>query len=398
MSTAVELALDSVTGRPTEPLMLDKPLSVDELPTPALVLDRQKMSANIQTMARHLGEYGKGFRPHAKTHKCPTIARLQMEAGAVGICTAKVSEAAVMVRAGIECVLITSPISTPYKASAVNSILDPNVTLLLVVDSMEGFAALSSEIDDDKCVGLLLDLDVSMGRTGIRDDALFLRLLDAAHSDDRFYFAGVQHYAGHIMHIPEFERRREKSLRSWDRLTSKFALLDQQGVRPAIVTGGGTGTFDIDVTLDPLTDIQVGSYIFMDEEYRQVAGPNSDRFQGFDLSLTVACTAISQPQSATITVDGGYKAFASDSVNPVCDALPDLQFRFAGDEHGVLILPESAASLGDNEISAVRLGQVLEFAVPHCDPTVNLHEHYWIREADGMIHSLWPISARGCSW
>jgi D-serine deaminase-like pyridoxal phosphate-dependent protein len=98
----------------------------------------------------------------------------------------------------------------------------------------------------------------------------------------------------------------------------------------------------------------------------------------------------------TITVDGGYKAFASDSVNPVCDALPDLQFRFAGDEHGVLNLPSK--NPGDNDISAVRLGQVLEFAVPHCDPTVNLHDQYWIREADGMIHSLWPISARGCSW
>ena len=208
MSTAVELALDSVIGRATEPLMLDKPLSVDELPTPALVLDPAKNERQYTNDGPTFGEYGKGFRPHAKTHKCPTIARLQMEAGAVGICTAKVSEAAVMVRAGIECVLITSPISTPYKASAVNSILDPNVTLLLVVDSMEGFAALSAEIDDDKRVGLLLDLDVSMGRTGIRDD-LFLRLLDAAHSDDRFYFAGVQHYAGHIMHIPDFEQRRE---------------------------------------------------------------------------------------------------------------------------------------------------------------------------------------------
>ena len=398
MSTAVELTLDAVVGRPTEPVMLDKPLSIDELPTPALVLDREVMAANIKTMAQHLSEHGKGFRPHAKTHKCPTSARLQMEAGAVGICTAKVSEAAVMVRAGIDRVLITSPISTPHKASAVNAILDQNATLLLVLDSMEGFAALTSKIDNDKRVGILLDLDVSMGRTGIRDDALFLRLLEAVHSDDRFYFAGVQHYAGHIMHIPEYEKRREKSLRSWERLASKFDLLERQGVTPDIVTGGGTGTFDIDVTLDPLTDIQVGSYIFMDEEYRQVAGPSSDRFEGFDLALTVACTAISQPQNATITVDGGYKAFASDSVNPVCDALPDLEFRFAGDEHGVLILPDRAEHSGNNEMAAVRLGQVLEFAVPHCDPTVNLHDQYWIREADGMIHSLWPISARGCSW
>jgi D-serine deaminase-like pyridoxal phosphate-dependent protein len=129
-----------------------------------------------------------------------------------------------------------------------------------------------------------------------------------------------------------------------------------------------------------------------------VGGSSSSRFEGFDLALTVACTAISQPHSATITVDGGYKAFASDSVNPVCDALPDIEFRFAGDEHGVLILPQSASGLTENEPAPVRLGEVLEFAVPHCDPTVNLHDQYWVREADGMIHSAWPIAARGCSW
>lgn len=397
LSTAVELALKSVIERPTQPVMLEKPLSIEELPTPALVLDQQAMSSNIAAMSKHLSTHGKGFRPHAKTHKCPAIARLQMQAGAVGICTAKVSEAAVMVHAGIESVLITSPISTRYKAGVVNALLSPDLTLLLVVDSAEGLGALAAEIDQGKQVGVLLDLDVSMGRTGLRSDDLFMRLLDQIQQDDRFYFAGLQHYAGHIMHIPEHAKRREKSLRSWERLASKFSLLEQHGVSADIVTGGGTGTFDIDVAIEQLTDIQVGSYIFMDEEYRQVKGAGSDRFQDFELALTVACTAISQPQSATITVDGGYKAFASDSVNPVCDALPDVEFRFAGDEHGVLILP-SASEAGINETPPVVLGQILEFAVPHCDPTVNLYDQYWVRETDGMVRSYWPISARGCSW
>ncbi|NCF43419.1 MAG: DSD1 family PLP-dependent enzyme [Proteobacteria bacterium] len=397
MSSAIEAALQSVLQRPTEPVMLDNPIDMGQLPTPALVLDRATMSSNIRAMSEHLGAHGKGFRPHANTHKCPEIARQQMAAGAVGICTAKVSEAAVMVRAGIDRVLVTSPVSTPAKARVVNHILSPDITLLLAVDSSAGLAALAAAIDDDKRIGIVLDLDVSMGRTGLREDELFLRLLDQIEADPRFYFAGVQHYAGHIMHIPEFEKRREKSLKSWQRLADKFELLAARGVTPSIVTGGGTGTYDIDTTIEQLTDIQVGSYIFMDEEYRQVQGAGSDRFQGFELALTVACTAISQPQAATITVDGGYKAFASDSVNPVCDALPDVQFRFAGDEHGVLILPQVEGA-GQNEAPPVQLGQVLEFAVPHCDPTVNLHDQYWIRETDGMVHSIWPISARGCSW
>jgi len=357
------------------------------------------MDINIKAMAEHLGSHGKGFRPHAKTHKCPAIAKVQMAAGAVGICTAKVSEAAVMLNAGIASVLVTSPVSTRQKARVINAIASSEAELLLVVDSVVGLDALDAEIDASKSVGLVLDLDVVMGRTGLREDDVFLRLLDRVHEDSRFYFAGVQHYAGHIMHIPEFEKRREKSLRSWDRLSAKFDLLEQRGVRADIVTGGGTGTYDIDVGIERLTDLQVGSYIFMDEEYRQVGGADSDRFKGFDLALTVACTAISQPQPSTITVDGGYKAFASDSVNPVCDGRPELQFRFAGDEHGVLLRSESADSNpGDNQGLGVMLGDVLEFAVPHCDPTVNLYDQYWVREEDGMVHGYWPISARGCSW
>lgn len=378
--------------------MLSSPIEVAQLPTPALVLDRPTMDANIGAMAKHLASHRKGFRPHAKTHKCPTIAKAQMAAGAVGICTAKVSEAAVMLNAGISSVLVTSPVSTRQKAQAVNAIASNEAELLLVVDSVVGLDALEAEIDANKTVGVVLDLDVVMGRTGLREDDVFLRLLDRIHEDPRFYFAGLQHYAGHIMHIPEFEKRREKSLRSWDRLATKFQLLEQRGVRADIVTGGGTGTYDIDVGIEHLTDLQVGSYIFMDEEYRQVGGADSDRFKGFDLALTVACTAISQPQPSTITVDGGYKAFASDSVNPVCDGLPELQFRFAGDEHGVLLRPQAADNPGDNQGLGVMLGDVLEFAVPHCDPTVNLHDQYWVREEDGMVHGYWPISARGCSW
>jgi 3-hydroxy-D-aspartate aldolase len=394
----MDVALQTVLARPTEPVMLDHPLEVAQLPTPALLLDRPTMDRNIQTMTAHLTSHNKGFRPHAKTHKCPAIARQQMAAGAVGICTAKVSEAAVMLQAGVSSVLVTSPISSRAKAKVVNAIAVQNAELLLTVDSLMGRDALNAEIDPDRRIGVVLDLDVSMGRTGLRDDDLFVQLLDWASDDPRFYFAGIQHYAGHIMHIPEHAKRKEKSLRSWESLASKFEILRQRGQSPQIVTGGGTGTFDIDVAIDQLTDIQVGSYIFMDEEYRQVCGADSDRFQGFDLALTVACTAISQPQQTTITVDGGYKAFASDSVYPVCDARPDLKFRFAGDEHGVLIFGDQATNPGDNELGAVALGDVLEFAVPHCDPTVNLHDQYWVREDDGLVHSFWPISARGCSW
>ncbi|HBF62821.1 MAG TPA: threonine aldolase, partial [Gammaproteobacteria bacterium] len=350
------------------------------------------MERNMRKMADHVRAAGKGFRPHSKTHKCPTIAKLQMQLGAVGICAAKISEAAIMLGAGVPSVLITSPIATLAKAQALNSLLGthPNCELLLVVDSEQGLAALQAAIAPERRLGLLVDIDLSMGRTGTREVDIMLRLIDAIMNDERFEFRGIQHYAGHLMHIEDYAKRRDKSLASWSRLDEFFIALAERGISPEIVTGGGTGTYDVDVAVDRLTDIQVGSYIFMDEEYRALASAGASRFEDFELALTVACSTISQPQSKTITVDGGYKAFASDSVNPVCDDLPGVEFRFAGDEHGVLILGE-----GQQE---VQLGQVLRFAAPHCDPTVNLHDYYWILEDDGLVHSVWPISARGCSW
>ena len=389
---SIEFALDQAAARVSAPTTLRRPIGLDQLPTPALVLERAAMERNMRKMADHVHAAGKGFRPHSKTHKCPTIAKLQLQMGAVGICAAKISEAAIMLEAGIPSVLITSPIATPTKAQALNSLLGtyPDCELLLVVDSEQGLAALQEAIAPERRLGLLVDIDLSMGRTGTREVDTMLRLIDAVMNDVRFEFRGIQHYAGHLMHIEDYSKRRDKSLASWSRLDEFFTALAGRGISPEIVTGGGTGTYDVDVAVERLTDIQVGSYIFMDEEYRVLASSGASRFEDFELALTVACSTISQPQSKTITVDGGYKAFASDSVNPVCDDLPGIEFRFAGDEHGVLILGE-----GQQE---VRLGQVLRFAAPHCDPTVNLHDYYWILEDDGLVHSVWPISARGCSW
>ena len=389
---SIEFALSQVAARASAPTNLRQPIELGELPTPALLLERAAMERNMRKMADHLQRSNKGFRPHSKTHKCPTIAALQMDMGAVGVCAAKISEAAIMLAAGIRSVLITSPIATSAKAGALNSLLAeyPDQQLLMVIDSDQGLAALQNALDSERRLGLLVDIDLSMGRTGTREIDTMLRLIDAIVGDDRFEFRGIQHYAGHLMHIEDYAKRRDKSLASWARLDEFFAALEHRGIPLDIVTGGGTGTYDVDVAVERLTDVQVGSYIFMDEEYRVLASAQDSRFEDFELALTVACSTISQPQPRTITVDGGYKAFASDSVNPVCDDLPGVEFRFAGDEHGVLLLGE-----GQQE---VQLGQVLRFAAPHCDPTVNLHDYYWVLEDDGLVHSVWPISARGCSW
>jgi len=387
---SLPIVLEAVRSRSHAPLELDQPLPLEALPTPALVLKRSALHRNIATMASFLASHGKGVRPHAKTHKCPLICREQIAAGAVGVCVAKVGEAVAQIAGGVQNVLITSPVTTVSKAQVVGELALLATDLNIVVDSELGLQTLLSVLPADARMGILIDIDVAMGRTGTRDAETAASLIDKVQADPRLKFLGIQHYAGHLMHVPEFAKRREKSLGLWDKVAQILEFLDARGITCEVVTGAGTGTYNIDVAVAELTDLQVGSYIFMDEEYRRVASEHSGRFDDFEVSLTVACTTISQPRQGTMTVDGGYKAFASDTVAPVSDDLAGVDFHFAGDEHGVLVLPEGE--------QALRLGQVVQFVTPHCDPTVNLHDYYWVQEDDELIHSCWPITARGCAW
>jgi D-serine deaminase-like pyridoxal phosphate-dependent protein len=387
---SLSFVLEQVRARSPAAVMLADPLPVAELPTPALVLNRPALQRNIAKMSGFLAEHGKGFRPHAKTHKCPLICAEQINAGAVGVCVAKVGEAAAQIAGGVQQVLITSPVTTASKAAVVGELATVADDLSIVVDSTAGLQVMQQHLPQQANLGILIDLDIAMGRTGTRSVEKAAQLIDAVAADPRMTFKGIQHYAGHLMHLADFNERRAKSHELWQKVAELVAELASRGMHCDIVTGAGTGTYNIDVEVPILSDLQVGSYIFMDEEYRRVNSADGDRFNDFEVSLTVACTTISQPRRGTMTVDGGYKAFASDSVAPVSDELAGVEFHFAGDEHGVLVLPEGE--------QALRLGQVLQFVTPHCDPTVNLHDYYWVQEADGLIHSVWPITARGCAW
>jgi 3-hydroxy-D-aspartate aldolase len=388
VNTSFDLALAEVRSRPFQALKLDEPVEIDALPTPALLLDEQALQRNINKMAEYLGGRGKGFRPHGKTHKCPLIAHRQRAAGAVGVCVAKVSEAVAMVHAGIDDVLVTSPITSPAKARILAE-LTASAKVSIVVDQLQGIELLAQAAADGAPLGVVADIDIAMGRTGTRSDEMLLQIAELATSSSALEFLGVQHYAGHVMHIEGFEARKERSLALWEGVTAKVELLAARGFPCQIVTGCGTGTYNIDSGVPAITDLQVGSYVFMDQEYRLIGSPSAELFDDFEVSLTLATTAISQPGNRAITVDGGYKAFASDSVNPEPLSIADSKFRFAGDEHGVLIYPEG--------FQEPLLGTVQRFITPHCDPTVNLHDAYWVHR-DGMVTERWPITARGCSW
>lgn len=377
--------------RRIEPLLLDEPLSVDAVPTPALLVDRPAMERNLRRMADYLKQTRCRLRPHAKMHKTPLIARRQLELGAVGICCAKVSEAEVMRAAGIEQILITSPVASVDKMARVVALAATSADVRIVVDDAEGARRLDGLA---RAAGIRLqvvvDLDPRMGRTGIAPGQPALELVRLIARCSHLHFTGLQQYAGHLMHIEDAAERARKARETAALGLETRALVEADGHDVSVFTGGGTGTFDVDSSIAGITDIQAGSYVFMDEEYGRIGQGKRPRFDYFEPALFVLLTAISRPRSGAITVDGGYKSFASDSVAPVAHDLPGLRYHFAGDEHGVLQLLDDAPK--------IELGDRIRMVTPHCDPTINLHDWMVLLEEDGLVHELWPVAARGCSW
>ncbi|MFM7119150.1 MAG: alanine racemase [Gammaproteobacteria bacterium] len=403
------------------PVPLREPVPLHAVPTPALVLDAAALDRNVARMATFLAARGKGVRPHAKTHKCPEVARRQLAAGAVGVCAAKVGEAVALVAGGVDRVLVTSPIVDDLRIALLAALsrraraASPSAAIDVVVDRVETLHALARAVGADDALGIVIDIDVAMGRTGTRDRDTMLALADLAARTPGLIYRGVQHYAGQVMHLDGHAARRARSLALWETVAGHVAALTARGLAPGIVTGGGTGTYDIDCDQPLITDLQVGSYAFMDQQYRVIGGRDRDgrerdRFDDFEQALSVVTTVISQPRAGLVTVDGGYKAFAADAGAPEPLDLSGVQFRFAGDEHGVL-LPSSdvppagttkrqGGSAGDVAVVGNRLppvGARVRFAPPHCDPTVNLYDAFWVQE-DGWVRARWPISARGVSW
>jgi D-serine deaminase-like pyridoxal phosphate-dependent protein len=371
----------------TEPLALREPLPLADLPTPALVLDLAPFERNVAAMAAHLARHGVRARPHTKTHKCPEIGRRQMASGAVGLCCAKVSEAEVMAGAGLGALLVTSPVATADKAARVAALALTCRELMIVVDSERGARLLSdAAIAAGLEVSVLIDLDPGTHRTGVALGAPAVDFSRLVRELPGLRLEGLQAYAGHLQHVHGFAERRARAREIWDRVLETRNALAADGAATRILTGGGTGTFDIDPGVEGLTDVQVGSYVFMDAEYRAIGGPDEAPFDPFETALYVLLTAISQPVPHRITVDGGFKAFATDSVRPELLDVAGVRYHWGGDEHGILELVEPSRPTA--------LGDKLRVRVPHCDPTVNLYDGFWVLR-DGAVSEWWPIAARG---
>ncbi|MDO6415031.1 DSD1 family PLP-dependent enzyme [Sphingomonas sp. BIUV-7] len=361
------------------------------LNTPVLILDVDALDRNIARMAGFARAEGLQLRPHAKTHKSPDIARRQMTAGAIGICCAKIGEAEVLAEHGVTRGLhITSPVVSPAAIHRLIALNERTEELMCVVDHPANVAALGAAIGaSGKPLAVIIDVDPGIHRTGVCSAAGAVELLRSIRAEPGLRYLGVQYYCGTQQHIESFDERRAAMDEKADYLRTVIAALTEAGGAPSIVTGGGTGTHRIDPGLGLFTELQAGSYVFMDREYLACDLSGDAGLAPFETALMIDARVISANTPGLVTVDAGFKAFSTDAGPPVvlAGAPASAEYRFMGDEHGMLVLGAG---------QTLPLSQVVTFAAPHCDPTVNLYDSYHVVQGD-TLRDLWPVAARGRS-
>jgi D-serine deaminase-like pyridoxal phosphate-dependent protein len=353
------------------------------VPTPALVVDLAALERNVASMAALAAQWGVNLRPHAKSHKCVAIARRQIAAGAVGVSCATLDEVAAMVTGGVTGLLLTSPLAGEPKFAQLEGLLRRDPNIMVVVDDRSAIVtldAISSRLG--KRLRVLVDFDVGQRRTGCRTIAEVVALAKAIRTAAGLEFGGIQAYAGHLQHIPDQEARRSAVAGVADQVRTLRAALDGEQLEPRIVTGAGTGSAEFDGPGGVYTELQTGSYIFMDADYLAV-----DMSAGrFNPALFVDTTVVGVQWDDHVITDAGTKAFALNGPPPVSAAGErGWTYSYDGDEFGrVTLAPGARRPLR---------GERLTFIVSHCDPTVVLYPQF-VCVRGGAVEEYWAIAPR----
>lgn len=385
---AVRAALGPLAERPHVALALEslgQPGSAQRIPTPAAVLDLPAFEANLDRMAERARAAGLALRPHTKSHKCAVIAQAQLARGAAGICCAKLAEAEAMAAAGVDRILVTSPIAGAAQATRAAALASRIADFRIVIDHEDGVAELAAAATAP--VQVLIDVDPGMGRTGVASPEQAVAVFRAIAARPALRFLGVQCYGGSWQHMEGANARAAAVADGMARLNAVLAALREAGAEIGVVTGGGTGTFQADAAQGVLTEVQPGSYAFMDREYREALADDPDG--AFAQSLVIASTVITANQPKWVTVDAGLKAFATDGPLPqvATPAYAAAAYRYYGDEHGMLT---RAAE------TPLARGQRVDFVPPHIDPTLDRYDLIHVVR-DGVLVDIWPLQARGAS-
>ncbi|MHB1652587.1 MAG: DSD1 family PLP-dependent enzyme [Desulfitobacteriaceae bacterium] len=354
-------------------------LKKEMIPTPALVLDATILERNLANMSRYLSSKNVNLRPHIKTHKTAAIARLQMAAGAIGLCCATVGEAEAMASAGLDHILIANEVIGEDKIRRVIN-LARQVDLIVAIDNRENSAVLSRAAEAKRVkLGVVVDIDVGMGRCGVRSIQEAVALAKEIHQLRGIIFRGVMGYEGHAVFIEDRGERTRLGREANMRLVEGASAIRAAGIPVEIVSGAGTGTYDIAPEVPGMTEIQAGSYIFMDSTYEKIGLP-------FEQALTVLTTVVSRPNEDIVIFDAGMKSISVERSCPVVPSFPNLEILKLAEEHA------KGRLLTQNK--ELRPGDKVDFVPSHCCTTVNLYDYMYVVR-DEIVEAIWPITARG---
>jgi D-serine deaminase-like pyridoxal phosphate-dependent protein len=341
---------------------------ISQIPTPALVVDLDAFETNLTRMAERVKASGKSLRPHFKAHKCTEISKRQIALGAIGVCCATVPEAELVASAGITGILLTSPLADPLKMARVIA-----TGAMVVVDNAqqatwynEAARAAGRKLD------VLVDLDVGDHRTGARSKDQALAIAEQVDMAEHLELKGIQAYSVVGSHAGGLEERQGVSKDVFAQVYQLLGTMLRRGLCCDIVTGGSTGTWDIDTQVADLTELQAGSYVLMDMAYRK---------EGLDFAnaMNVLGTVVSANHESFVTTDAGFKAFSTDrGYGPEVLGHPGATYRWGGDEFGYI------------DGAKLALGDRVRFVPPHCDPTVNLYDRIYACRGE-QVEAVWPV-------
>ncbi len=355
--------------------------SLEFVDTPALLVDLDVFEQNIRACFAALEGKNVSVRPHLKTGKSSVIAHKLLKAGAVGICVAKLGEAEVMAAAGIEDILITTELVGAPKLERLVQLLKNHAKIKLVVDNLEAARALNAKLEQAGLrVEVLLDVNVGQNRCGVQPENALELALEISKLE-HLKLIGVQGYEGHLQHDRSFENRRNSCLAAMEKLGKVAFELENSGFEMQIVTTGGTGTYPFCSEHPRVTEVQPGSFVFMDSDYLETPGVP------FQSALTVLSTVISLSGETRAIVDAGLKSLSTDSGFAMPKNLAGWKYSPAGDEHGLL-------EKTDPDAVNLKIGDVLELIPSHIDTTVNLHDWYQPHR-NGLLEPAWRIETRG---
>ena len=358
----------------------------EEIDTPALIIDLDAFEFNLDTMAALLAPTGVKLRAHAKTHKSPVIARLQMARGAVGNCVQKVAEAEVLAWGGISDILVSNEVVGAAKLARLSALSRIAKVAVCADDAGQVAAIEAAAADAGVRMTVPVEIDVGAGRCGVQPGpdaaALAVRIAESKH----LIFGGLQAYHGSAQHKRTLTERRSLIGGAVDDCRRTVEQLRQQGLDCQIVGGAGTGTFEIESKSGIYTEMQAGSYVFMDADYGRNLDEAGMPVSTFRHALFVLSTVMSQSQAGIAVLDAGHKAVAVDSGLPTVWQRPDVRYTSASDEHGKLQY--------GSETAAPKVGEKVRLVPGHCDPTVDKFDWY-VGVRKGRVECLWPVAARG---